>query len=103
MALDISRLMEAEKEAKRLVDEATAEARWIRHGSERECAEVQEVAERECANLQRRLESDFDRELSKLGEESRSRIEEVTAAARASLSAKKQAAVERVKMELLRQ
>lgn len=102
MALDISRLMEAEKEARRLLDEAAAEVRWVRRGAERERGELQEVAERECVNLQRRLESDFDAELSRLADESRARIDEVTAGVGAALSSNRQAVVEGVKLELLR-
>lgn len=100
MALDIATLIEAEREAKRLVGEAEAEARWIRRAVEKEIAQLIEVSEKESANTRRRLESSFEQERARLLAESDARALEDAKYVRSALAARKQAAVEEVVREL---
>jgi F0F1-type ATP synthase membrane subunit b/b' len=102
MSLDIKRLIEAEKEAGRLVEEANVEARLIRRDGEKEIAHLIEVSDRDGASLRRRIEAEFDQERDRLRRESEARILEAAAAVRSALSARKQAAVEEVLGELMR-
>jgi hypothetical protein len=100
VSLEITKLIEAEREARRLVGEAEAEVRWIRRAAEKEITQLIEVSEKESANMRRRLESAFEQEKARLLAESDARVLEDAGHVQSALATRKQAAVEKVVQEL---